>query len=469
MSTWSREKGVSWPNWQAGCCRLAFLSYFCSRNCNDFILKKKVAFQTLGCKLNFAETSTIARSFPDEMFERVDPGSNADVFVINTCSVTDTADRKCRQAVRKIIHHNPGAFIAVVGCYAQLRPDEAASIEGVDLVLGNNEKFDIAAYIRNLDKKSVAEVHSCEAVDNAGFKISWSAGDRTRTFLKVQDGCDYHCSYCTIPKARGNSRNPRISEIVDEASEVTASGVREMVLTGVNVGDFGKSTGETLEDLLRALVKVPGLERLRLSSIEPNLLTDGIARLIAEEPVLMPHIHMPLQSGNDKILGLMRRRYKREIFRERVTLIRKLIPGASVGADVITGFPGETAEDFEDTLHFLEALPLTYLHVFSFSPRPGTPAASMPGAVPASEKERRSRQLSRLSESRRTLFMKAASGEIADVLFERADADGMIAGFTGNYIRTVVPFREGLSGTVRKVKLTTLRDDSSMNAELIGP
>ena len=388
MSTWSREKGVSWPNWQAGCCRLAFLSYFCSRNSNDSILKKKVAFQTLGCKLNFAETSTIARLFPDEMFERVDPGSSADVFVINTCSVTDTADRKCRQAVRKIIHHNPGAFIAVVGCYAQLRPDEAASIEGVDLVLGNNEKFDIAAYIRNLDKKSVAEVHSCEAVDNAGFNISWSAGDRTRTFLKVQDGCDYHCSYCTIPKARGNSRNPQISEIVAEASAVTASGVREIVLTGVNVGDFGKSTGETLEDLLRALVKVPGLERLRLSSIEPNLLTDGIARLIAEEAVLMPHIHMPLQSGNDKILGLMRRRYKREIFRERVSMIRKLIPGAAVGADVITGFPGETAEDFEDTLHFLEALPLTYLHVFAFSPRPGTPAASMPGAVPASEKER---------------------------------------------------------------------------------
>jgi threonylcarbamoyladenosine tRNA methylthiotransferase MtaB len=432
-------------------------------------LKKKVAFQTLGCKLNFAETSTIARSFSDELFERVDPGSSADVFVINTCSVTDTADRKCRQAVRKIIHHNPGAFIAVVGCYAQLRPEEAASIEGVDLVLGNNEKFDVAAYIKNLDKKSVTEVHSCEAVENAGFNISWSAGDRTRTFLKVQDGCDYHCSYCTIPKARGNSRNPLISEIIAEASAVTASGVREIVLTGVNVGDFGKSTGETLDELLRSLIIIPGIERLRLSSIEPNLLTDSIVKLIAEESVLMPHIHMPLQSGNDKILGLMRRRYNREIFRERVAAIRKRIPGASVGADVIVGFPGETAEDFEDTCHFLEALPITYLHVFSFSPRPGTPAAAMPGEVPAAEKEKRSRKLIKLSESRRTQFMQASSGEVAEVLFEKEDAEGMIAGFTGNYIRTVVPFRKGLSGSVRRVKLTTLRDDSSMNGVLIEP
>jgi len=469
MSILSREKGASWPNWRAGCCRLAFLSYFCSRNCNEFILKKKVAFQTLGCKLNFAETSTIARSFPDDMFERVDPGSSADIFVINTCSVTDTADRKCRQAVRKIIHNNPGAFIAVVGCYAQLRPDEAAAIEGVDLVLGNNEKFDVAAYIKNLDKKSVAEVHSCEAVENAGFNISWSAGDRTRTFLKVQDGCDYHCSYCTIPKARGNSRNPLISEIVAEASAVTASGVREIVLTGVNVGDFGRSTGETLEELLRSLVKVPGIERLRLSSIEPNLLTDSIVELIAGEPVLMPHIHMPLQSGNDKILGLMRRRYRRDVFEDRVKRIRQQMPEAAVGADVIVGFPGETEEDFEETLRFLEALPLTYLHVFSFSPRPGTPAASMPGAVPAAEKEIRSRRLIKLSESRRTLFMKSSSGVITDVLFEKEDTEGTIAGFTGNYIRTVVPFRKGLSGSVRRVKLTTLRDDISMNGELFEP
>ncbi len=430
-------------------------------------MKKKVAFQTLGCKLNFAETSTIARSFSDDMFERVSPGSEADIFVINTCSVTDAADRKCKQAVRKIINHNPGAFIAVVGCFAQLRPDEAASIKGVDLVLGNNEKFDIVRYIDNLDKKSVAEVHSCEAVDNAGFNLSWSAGDRTRTFLKVQDGCDYHCSYCTIPKARGNSRNPYIRELIEEAKTVVASGIKEIVLTGVNVGDFGKSTGETLEELLGSLTKVAGLERIRLSSIEPNLLSNGIIKLISGEPLLMPHIHMPLQSGNDRILGLMRRRYRREVFSERIRMIREAIPGASVGADVIVGFPGETDGDFEETFQFLEGLPVTYLHVFSFSARPGTPAATMPGAVSAREKELRSRKLIRLSESRRTLFMRSFTGETADVLFEKGDSDGMIAGFTGNYIRTVVPNAEGLSGTVRKVRLASIRDDNSMNGELI--
>lgn len=446
---------------------MAFLSYFCSLNSNDLILKKKVAFQTLGCKLNFAETSTIARSFSDDMFERVSPGSEADIFVINTCSVTDAADRKCKQAVRKIINHNPGAFIAVVGCFAQLRPDEAASIKGVDLVLGNNEKFDIVRYIDNIDKKSVAEVHSCEAVDNAGFNLSWSAGDRTRTFLKVQDGCDYHCSYCTIPKARGNSRNPYIRELIEEAKTVVASGIKEIVLTGVNVGDFGKSTGETLEELLGSLTKVAGLERIRLSSIEPNLLSNGIIKLISGEPLLMPHIHMPLQSGNDRILGLMQRRYRREVFSERIRMIREAIPGASVGADVIVGFPGETAGDFDDTCQFLEGLPFTYLHVFSFSARPGTPAATMPGVVSGREKELRSRKLIRLSESRRTLFMRSFTGETADVLFEKGDSDGMIAGFTGNYIRTVVPNAEGLSGTVRKVRLASIRDDNSMNGELI--
>ena len=430
-------------------------------------MKKRVAFHTLGCKLNFAETSTIARSFSDELFERVTPDSHADIFVINTCSVTDTADRKCRQAVRKIIHHNPGAFIAVVGCYAQMNPGEAASIEGVDLVLGTNEKFDVASYIDNLDKKSTAEVHSCETIDGSDFRTSWSAGDRTRSFLKVQDGCDYHCSYCTVPLARGSSRNPYISEIVAEASEIVRSGVQEIVLTGVNVGDFGKSTGEKLEDLLKSLIAIGGLKRLRLSSIEPNLLTDNIVELISGDPVLMPHIHMPLQSGNDKILGLMRRRYRRDIFSDRVMRIRELMPGASIGADVIVGFPGETDKDFEETLHFLDSLPLTYLHVFTFSPRPGTPAASMHDHVKTSVKEFRSKQLIRLSERRRTLFMQTASRQEAEVLFEKKNSTGMISGFTENYIRVVVPYANGLSGTLRKVKLTTVRDDSCMNAELI--
>jgi threonylcarbamoyladenosine tRNA methylthiotransferase MtaB len=354
-----------------------------------------------------------------------------------------------------------------VGCYAQLRPEEAASIEGVDLVLGTSEKFDIASYAENLDKRVSPEIHSCETIDNEGFTSSWSAGDRTRSFLKVQDGCDYHCSYCTIPRARGRSRNPQISEITGEARMIVDSGVKEIVLTGVNVGDFGKSTGDNLEDLLKALVKTEGLARLRLSSIEPNLLTDGIIELISAEPVLMPHIHMPLQSGNDRILGLMRRRYSRSLFSERVARIRELMPHAGIGADVIVGFPGETDEDYEDTYRFLDSLPLSYLHVFSFSPRPGTPAAEMPGQVNASVRERRSRRLIKLSESRRILFMRSASGTLHDVLFEKSGDNGLLSGFTDSYIRTVVPYRKELPGTVRKVRLTTLRDDSAMNGELI--
>jgi len=429
-------------------------------------LKRKVAFHTLGCKLNFAETSTIARTFPHEKFERVSADSHADIYVINTCTVTDTADRKCRQAVRKFVHHNPDAFIAVVGCYAQLRREEAASIEGVDLVLGTYEKFDIARYIDNLEKRTAPEIHSCESVDTVGFMSSWSAGDRTRSFLKVQDGCDYHCSYCTVPLARGKSRNLAVSEIVAEAEKIAASGVREIVLTGVNVGDFGKSTGETLEQLLESLLKVNGLERLRLSSIEPNLVTDRIIDIISEGRVLLPHFHMPLQSGNDRVLGLMRRRYRREVFRDRVMKIREKIPDAGIGADVIVGFPGETDDDHAETYSFLESLPLSYLHVFAFSPRPGTPAANLPGAVNRQEKEKRSRQLIRLSESRRMQFMRSASGQIHDVLFEKRGHDGTVSGLTGNYIRVMTPWTKGLPGSIRRVKLTTLRDDSSMNCEL---
>lgn len=430
-------------------------------------MKRKVAFHTLGCKLNFAETSTIARTFAEERYERVSPDSDADICVINTCTVTDAADRKCRQAVRKIIHRNPDAFIAVVGCYAQLRQEEAAAIEGVDLVLGTNEKFDLAAYIDNLDKKRAPEIHSCENIDTDEFRSSWSAGDRTRSFLKVQDGCDYRCSYCTVPLARGKSRNPFISEITEEAKAIVESGVREIVLTGVNVGDFGKSTGESLEQLLITLSRIKGIERLRLSSIEPDLLTDNIIDLVASTKMLMPHIHMPLQSGSDRILGLMRRRYRRDVFRDRVMRIRDKMPDAGIGADVIIGFPGETEEDYEETCHLLENLPVSYLHVFAFSPRPGTTAAEMPGAVQKQVKERRSRQLIKLSEKRRMLFMRNASRKIYDVLFEKRSGDGMVSGLTGNYIRVMVPYRKDLPGTVRRVRLTTVRDDSSMNGELI--
>jgi threonylcarbamoyladenosine tRNA methylthiotransferase MtaB len=409
----------------------------------------------------------MARTFPDDKFERVSPDSHADVYVINTCTVTDAADRKCRQAVRKFVHKNPDAFIAVVGCYAQLRQKEAAAIEGVDLVLGTYEKFDISAYITNIEKRAAPEIHSCETIDTSGFMASWSVGDRTRSFLKVQDGCDYHCSYCTVPLARGNSRNPRIAEIVSGAQAIVGSGVREIVLTGVNVGDFGKSTGESLEQLLTHLLKIDGLERLRLSSIEPNLVTDPVIELIASEKALLPHVHMPLQSGSDRILGLMRRRYRRSVFLDKVIKIREKIPHAGIGADVIVGFPGETGEDHADTYSFLESLPLSYLHVFAYSPRPGTPAADMPGRVSNKEKENRSRQLIRLSESRRMQFMRNMSGQIQEVLFEQRGADGMVAGLTGNYIRVLTPWEKGLPGTIRQVRLTTLRDDSSMNGELI--
>ena len=430
-------------------------------------MKKKVAFHTLGCKLNFTETSTIARSFDTDAYERVSPGSHADIHVINTCTVTGTADRKSRQAIRKIISNDPDAFVAVVGCYAQLRTDEVAAIEGVNLVLGTYEKFDLATYIDNLGKE-VPEIHSCETVDTPEFLSAWSAGDRTRTFLKVQDGCDNRCSYCTVPLARGRSRNPHIVEIVEEASTIVTSGVKEIVLTGVNVGDFGKSTGETLEQLLEALLEVSGLERLRLSSIEPDLLSNRLISMIAAEERLMPHIHMPLQSGSDRILGLMRRRYRCKLFRDRVLAISEKMPSAGIGADVIVGFPGETEDDFMETYDFLASLPLSYLHVFVFSPRPGTPAAEMPDQVRKTVAEQRSRKLIKMSDNKRMKFMQNASGTTHAVLFEKKNAGGTISGLTGNYIRVVSPWSTDLPGTIRKVKLTTVRDDASMNGVIEG-
>jgi threonylcarbamoyladenosine tRNA methylthiotransferase MtaB len=331
--------------------------------------KKKVAFHTLGCKLNFAETSTMSRSFPEDKYERVPASSQADIYVINTCSVTDSADRKCRQAIRKFITKSPGAFIAVVGCYAQLKPQEISSIPGVDLVLGTNEKFDISVYLSDSVKRSVAEVHSCDLPSADSFNTSYSLGDRTRSFLKVQDGCDYGCSYCTIPMARGKSRNPDIASLIRETENIAKRGVKEVVLTGVNIGDFGKSTGESFSTLLSNLIKVPGIERYRISSIEPNLLTDEIIEMAAESEKILPHFHIPLQSGSDKILGLMRRRYKREVFRDRVKMIREIMPYAGIGADVIVGFPGESTADFEDTFTFLDDLPLSPICTFSLFPK----------------------------------------------------------------------------------------------------
>jgi threonylcarbamoyladenosine tRNA methylthiotransferase MtaB len=428
--------------------------------------KKKVAFHTLGCKLNFAETSTIARSFPDDKFERVAASTKADIYVINTCSVTDSADKKCRQAIKKFINLSPDAFIAVVGCYAQLKPQEISVIPGVDLVLGTNEKFDIAEYLSNNIKKKTAEIHSCDLSSEETFKISYSTGDRTRSFLKVQDGCDYGCSYCTIPLARGKNRNPEIKTVVEEAKLIASRGTKEIVITGVNIGDFGKTTSGTFFGLLVELLKVEGIQRYRISSIEPNLITNEIINLAAENEKLLPHFHIPLQSGSDKILGLMRRRYNRSLFVERVNYIREKIPFSGIGADVIVGFPGETDSDFDDVYKFINSLPLSYLHVFSFSERPNTIAETLPGKVDFKEKENRSKILSGLSAEKNKIFCNQNSGKHSMVLFERAKIDGQITGFTSNYIKVEYPWEASLTGQIKKVRLGELNPSGRMSIQI---
>jgi len=429
--------------------------------------RKKIAFHTLGCKLNFAETSTIARSFPEDRFEKVPASQKADIYIINTCSVTEVADRKCRQAIKKFINRSPQSFIAVVGCYAQLKPQEIAAIPGVDLVLGINERFEIADYFTSLEKKQKPDIHSCGLSASDRFISSYSAGDRTRSFLKVQDGCDYSCSYCTIPLARGKSRNPDIRSLLEEAGKIAGRGVKEIVLTGVNTGDFGKSTGESFVQLLEELVRVPEIERYRISSIEPNLLTDELIEMTASNPKIMQHFHIPLQSGSDKILGLMRRRYKREVFAGRVEHIKRIMPFAGIGADVIAGFPGETKADFEETYTFLEKLPLSYLHVFPFSVRPDTVAGELPGKVAHPDKEVRSKRLISLSGLQAVEFRKLNCGQVADVLFENTRSNGLISGFTGNYIRVEYPWQTKLAGHVKKVRMTSILPSGKMGIELI--
>jgi len=409
----------------------------------------------------------MSRSFPEDQFEKVKPGAKADIYVINTCSVTDTADRKCRQAIKKFINRSPDAVIAVVGCYAQLNPEEVSSIPGVDLVLGTNEKFNVSDYLINRRKWDIPEVHACNPEALERFYPSWSMGDRTRSFLKVQDGCDYKCSYCTIPAARGHSRNPDIRSLVGEAEKIAEKGIKEIVLTGVNIGDYGKSTGESFISLIKELIKVNGIERYRISSIEPNLLTDELISLIAENRKIVPHFHIPLQSGSDRVLGLMRRRYKRAKFEDRVRKIRKSIPLAGIGADVIVGFPGESDQDFEDTYNYLIEMPLSYLHVFNFSERPGTPAEKMTLKVPYMTREKRSKRLISLSEKKHHEFCKLNTGQLSEVLFEHTNSDGMITGFTGNYLRTEYPWDPEMAGKVLKVKLTCISGSGRMNAELV--
>ncbi len=436
-------------------------------------MNKKVAFYTLGCKLNFSESSAIGRQFKDAGFETASFTDQADIYIINTCSVTDHADKKCRKVVEQALKYSPKAFIAIVGCYAQLKPKEISEIPGVDIVLGAAEKFRIIEYITDLTKQEKAAVYNqpIEAVKD--FIPSFSYGDRTRTFLKVQDGCDYTCTFCTIPLARGSSRSDTISHVVQQAQEVAASGVKEIVLTGVNLGDFGIRNGEREDrffDLIKALDKLDGIDRIRISSIEPNLLSDEIIEFVATSEKFVPHFHIPLQSGSNKILGLMRRRYKRELYAERVALIRKLIPDCCIGVDVIVGFPGETREDFIDTYNFLNELEISYLHVFNYSERDNTPAAGMKGKVPGSQRSDRSKMLHILSEKKRRAFYETQVGKPASVLFEADHKDGFMHGFSRNYVKVKTPYDPLLVNELRAVKLENIAFDGDMeiseNAEV---
>ena len=421
-----------------------------------------MAFHTLGCKLNFAETSTIARQLGDEGYERVEFEQGADVVVINTCSVTENADKECRTIVKRALAANPDAFIAIVGCYAQLKPEEIAALPGVDLVLGATEKFKITHYLNDLTKRPMGEVHACEIEEANTFVGSYSAGDRTRAFLKVQDGCDYKCTYCTIPLARGISRSDTLENVLKNAREITEQGIKEIVLTGVNIGDYGKGEfgnkkhEHTFLDLVEALDSVPGLERVRISSIEPNLLKDETIAFVAQSKHFVPHFHIPLQSGNNEMLGKMKRRYRRELYANRVETIRQTMPHACIGVDVIVGFPGETEAHFLDTYRFLQELNINYLHVFTYSERANTEAADMEGVVPMQERKRRNKMLRGLSAKKLRAFYNSQQGSRREVLFETENKDGFMYGYTENYLRVKAPYNEGLVNTRIMVDLNTM-------------
>ncbi len=433
--------------------------------------KKKVAFYTLGCKLNFSETATIARSIQDEGFDRVDFEDVADMYVINTCSVTENADKQFKQVVRKAMKLNSKAFIAAVGCYAQLKPEELVAVDGVDLVLGATEKFKITDYINDLSKNDFGEVHSCEIAEADFYVGSYSIGDRTRAFLKVQDGCDYKCTYCTIPLARGISRSDELENVLKNAKEISAQNIKEIVLTGVNIGDYGKGEfgnkkhEHTFLELVQALDKVEGIERLRISSIEPNLLRNETIEFVSKSRTFVPHFHIPLQSGSNQILKLMKRRYLREIYTERVNKIREVMPDACIGVDVIVGFPGETDEHFLETYHFLNDLDISYLHVFTYSERDNTEAAEMEDAVPANVRAKRSKMLRGLSVKKRRAFYESQIGTNRTVLFESENKEGYIHGFTENYVRVKTPWNPELVNTLREIKLSKIDEDGSVRLE----
>lgn len=434
---------------------------------------KKVAFYTLGCKLNFAETSTIARSFEEDGYIRVDFDDPADIYVINTCSVTENADKQFKQIVRKALKTNPKTFLAAVGCYAQLKPEELASVDGVDLVLGAKEKFNITQYIDDLTKNNEGIVHSCEISETDFYVGSYSIGDRTRAFLKVQDGCDYKCTYCTIPMARGISRSDTIENILNNAKKISDKGIKEIVLTGVNIGDYGKGEfgnkkhEHTFLELVQALDKVEGIERLRISSIEPNLIKDETIDFIAQSKSFVPHFHIPLQSGSNEILKKMKRRYLRELYVSRVAKIREVMPDACIGVDVIVGFPGETDEHFLETYHFLNELDISYLHVFTYSERDNTEAVLMDGVVPDAVRAKRSKMLRGLSAKKRNAFYESQLGKEKTVLFESDNKQGYIHGFTENYVKVKAPWDPALVNTLHKVKLTKIDVDGMVRFEFV--
>lgn len=422
---------------------------------------KKVAFYTLGCKLNFSETSTIARMFEKKGYQKVDFSDQPDIFIINTCSVTDNADKKCRKVVREAQKVSPGAYIAIVGCYAQLKPREIAGIPGVDAVLGAAEKFQLVDLLEGFVKKDGPTVLASEIEAATGFNQAYSVNDRTRTFLKVQDGCNYSCTFCTIPLARGKSRSDSIESVVKSAWAIAETGVKEVVLTGVNTGDFGWQNGKKREsflELVQALDKVEGIERFRISSIEPNLLKDGIIELVANSRRFVPHFHIPLQSGSNKILKSMKRRYLRELYADRVARIKTLMPHCCIGVDVIVGFPGETEEDFLETYHFLNELLISYLHVFTYSERANTEAAKMTMVVPMDVRNRRSKMLRALSGKKRRKFYEDNIHRHATVLFEDDVEDGVMHGFTENYIRVAAKYDPLLINSLKQVILTNIND-----------
>lgn len=427
----------------------------------------KVAFTTLGCKLNFSETSGIAAQFEEAGYKRVNVDENADVYVINTCTVTELANKKSRQAIKKLINRNPNAKVVAVGCYTQLKPKEVSEIEGVHLILGSENKFDIIEQLSNIGNDNATRVVIKSAAKETSFSPSYSYGDRTRSFLKVQDGCDYFCSYCAIPHARGRSRNNSIEETVAKANEIVRKGIKEIILTGVNIGDFGKATNENFFQLVKALAEVKGLERLRISSIEPNLLTNDILEFVASNKVVVPHFHIPLQCGTDNLLRLMRRRYTTSLYKKRVEFIKSIMPNACIAADVIVGVPGETQEEFNNACSFIKSLDISYLHVFTYSERENTLAVKMQNQVPVEIRKERSKIMHTIANEKQKAFHLSHLNTKREVLFEAQNYNGVMYGFTDNYIKIAVPFRDDLINRTVEVKLDKLGVEGTVNGIVV--